>query len=60
VTRFWYNTRWQWRFRRAQATLEYTLALAGLIVAVSIIWMLVDAARGHAERTENLVTSECP
>ena len=46
--------------RKGQAMLEYVLSLAGLLVVVGILWGLVAVAFRHAERTENLVTSDCP
>lgn len=46
--------------RRAQALLEYVLALASLLVVVSIMAILVRGALRGAERTENLVSAECP
>lgn len=46
--------------RRGQAMLEYVLALAGLLVVGSVLWYFVVAANRHAERTENIVSSEYP
>ena len=40
--------------------LEYVLALAGLLIVVAVLWGLVSAAIRHAERTDNLVSSEYP
>ena len=40
--------------------LEYVLAFAGLLVVTSILWGFVRVAIRHAERTENLVTADCP
>lgn len=40
--------------------LEYVLALAGLLVIVTILWGLVNVTVRYAVRTENLVTSEYP
>ena len=56
----WYNTRWRRCARRGQAMLEYVLSLAGLMVVVGILWGLVAVAVRYADRTENLVTSDCP
>ena len=56
----WYNKTMNVRMRRGQAMLEYVLSLAGLLVVVGILWGLVAVAFRHAERTENLVTSDCP
>ena len=52
---FCYNT-----MHRGQAMLEYVLALAGLLVVAAIFWGLVTVAIRHAERTDNLVSSEYP
>ena len=46
--------------RRGQAMLEYVLSLAGLVVVVGILWGLVAVAVRYADRTETLVTSDCP
>jgi len=48
------------RMRGGQATLEYVLALAALLVIVGILWGFVRATIRHGERTERLVTSDCP
>ncbi len=40
--------------------LEYVLCLAGLMVVVGILWGLVAVAIRYADRTESLVTSDCP
>ena len=48
------------RARRGQAMLEYVLAFASLLVVVGALWALVHAAFRHGERTESLVTSDCP
>ena len=48
------------RSRRAQATLEYVLALACMLVVVSSLAGLVGVALRYADRTENLVSAECP
>ena len=46
--------------KRGQALLEYVLATAGLLVVVSLLWVLVDVTVRYAVRTENLVSSEYP
>jgi len=46
--------------RGGQAALEYVLSLAGLLLVVGILWGFVRAAVRHSERTEALVTSDCP
>ena len=46
--------------RSGQTALEYVLALASLLVVVGILGTLVHAAIRHGERTESLVTSDCP
>lgn len=48
------------RMRKAQAVLEYVLALAGLLVVVSVMWGLVRASWRQSERTVNLTISEYP
>ena len=48
------------RMRRGQAMLEYVLSFVSLLVVVGILWGFVRAAVRHGERTENLVTSDCP
>jgi len=40
--------------------LEYVLALAGLLVVGAILWTFVGISIRHANRTENLVSSEYP
>ena len=40
--------------------LEYVLAFASLLLVVGILWILVHAAIRHGDRTESLVTSDCP
>lgn len=40
--------------------LEYVLSFAGLLVVVAILGGLVHVAFRHAERTERLVTADCP
>ena len=56
----WYNTRRVLVLRPGQALLEYTLALAALMVVVAILSGLVGVALRYADRTENLVTSDSP
>ena len=56
----WYNRPMNVRMRRGQAALEYVLSLVSLLVVIGILWGLVRAAIRHAERTEALVTSDCP
>ena len=52
--------------RHGQATLEYVLALAALLVVVAILSALVGTREHpgvidrYAARTENLVTADCP
>lgn len=46
--------------RVGQALLEYVLAVAGLIVIITVLWLLVDLTARYAVRTENLVSSEYP
>jgi len=48
------------RRRSGQAVLEYVLCFAGLLVVVGMLWTLVHAAIRHAERTEGLVSADCP
>ena len=48
------------RMRKAQAALEYVLALASLLVVVTVMWGLIRASWKQAERTVKLVVSECP
>lgn len=57
---FWYNTRRPVGLRTGQAMLEYVLSLAALMVVVAILWGLVGVALRYADRTESLVTSDCP
>ena len=40
--------------------LEYVLAFASLLVVIGILGTVVHAALRHGERTEGLVTSDCP
>jgi len=46
--------------QRGQALLEYVLALAGMTVIVAILWGLVQTTQKYADRTENLVSADCP
>ena len=48
------------RMREGQVLLEYVLAAAGLVVVVSLLWVLVDVTVRYAVRSENLVSSEYP
>ena len=48
------------RMSGGQAALEYVLALASLLVVVGIMLGFVYAAAKHADRAENLVTSDYP
>ena len=56
----WYNRAVNVRMRRGQAMLEYVLCLVSLLVVIGLLWGLVRAAVRHGERTEGLVTSDCP
>ena len=60
VTGLWYNMRGARGLRPGQAALEYVLSLAALIVVAAILWGLVGVVLRHADRTEDLVSSECP
>jgi len=60
VTGLWYNTRRACGLQPGQAALEYVLSLAALLVVVSLLWGLVGVALRFADRTEDLVSSECP
>lgn len=46
--------------RSGQAMVEYVLALATLLVIVSIMGYFVTAAQKSAQRTEALVSMDCP
>jgi len=46
--------------KSGQAMLEYVLALAGLLVVISVLWALVGTTVRYAERTERLVASDYP
>jgi len=48
------------RMSGGQAALEYVLALASLLVVVGILLGFVRASARHADRAEDLVTSDCP
>ena len=56
----WYNNGMKTRARRGQATLEYVLAFAALLVVVGMLYALVKTTWRYADRTESLVTSDCP
>ena len=56
----WYNRAVNVRMRRGQAMLEYVLCLASLLVVIGLLWGLARAAVRHGERTESLVSSDCP
>ena len=46
--------------RSGQAAIEYVLALATLLVVVSIMGYFVTAAHKSAHRSEALVSQDCP
>lgn len=56
----WYNRGVNVRARRGQTTLEYVLAFAALLIAVFALAALVRVTWRYADRTEGLVTSDCP
>ena len=56
----WYNKGRNMRARRGQAMLEYVLAFAALLISVFALYAFVQAIWRYADRTENLVTSDCP
>ena len=56
----WYNKGRNVRVRRGQAMLEYVLAFAALLIAACALYAFVQAVWRYADRTENLVTSDCP
>ena len=58
MTDFCYNS--TQTMRRGQAMLEYVLSFAALLVVVGILLGLIRVLSSHAERTEALVTSDCP
>ena len=60
VIGLWYNTRRAAGLRPGQAMLEYMLSLAALLVVAALLWGLVGVALRFADRTEDLVSSECP
>ena len=60
TTDLWYNTRRAAVLRPGQTALEYVLSLAALMVVAVILWGLVGVVLRHADRTEDLVSSECP
>ena len=56
----WYNKGRNVRVRRGQAMLEYVLAFAALLIAACALYAFVQAIWRYADRTEDLVTSDCP
>ena len=46
--------------RRGQAALEYVLAFSALLIVFGIVWKLVGVAVRQADRTETLVSDDCP
>ena len=56
----WYNKLGNVWARRGQAMIEYVLAFAALLIAVFALYAFVQAVWRYADRTENLVTSDCP
>ena len=56
----WYNKDRNVRARRGQAMLEYVLAFTALLIAVCALCAFVQALWRYADRTESLVTSDCP
>ena len=46
--------------RKGQTALEYVLAFASLLIVVFALVWFVQATWRYADRTENLVTSDCP
>ena len=46
--------------RKGQTALEYVLAFLSLLIIVFALFWLVQATWKYADRTENLVTSDCP
>ena len=56
----WYNNGVGMCSRRGQAALEYVLVFAALLIAVGALYTLVRVTWRYADRTENLVTSDCP
>ena len=56
----WYNKGRNVRAKRGQTMLEYVLVFAALLIAVAALCVFVRAVWRYADRTENLVTSDCP
>ena len=56
----WYNRRMRMRAKGGQAMLEYVLVFAAMLLAVFALYGLVAATWRYADRTEGLVTSDCP
>lgn len=56
----WYNRQTGIRARRGQAALEYVLVFATLLIVVIALYAFVRATWRYADRTEALVTSDCP
>ena len=48
------------RGRGGQAAVEYVIALATLLIVVSIMGYFVPAAHKSAHRSEALVSQDCP
>ena len=46
--------------KKGQAMLEYVLCFAALGVVTLILWGLVKTTFNYADRTENLVSADCP
>ena len=56
----WYNNGRGMRARKGQAMIEYVLAFVALLIAVFALCAFVRATGRYANRTEDLVTSDCP
>ena len=56
----WYNKGGNVRARRGQTMIEYVLVFAALLIAVCALYAFVRAVWRYADRTEDLVTSDCP
>ena len=56
----WYNKGGKVRAKRGQTMIEYVLVFAALLIAVCGLYAFVRATWRYADRTENLVTSDCP
>ena len=56
----WYNKSGNVRARRGQTMIEYVLVFTALLIAVCALYAFVQAVWRYADRTENLVTSDCP